>query len=165
MEINFSKNTLHIANVPIKQTKDVYDIWYESISNFIYECIKNEEISFLSHYPPDKSIGDDFCSNNLKIKTYDNTFYYYFSNCLTIDNIKLLIKDEEFYLGNIILIKGSCNKDSAYLLALYWEKELIISGKEIFRMGDDGYSFYCYNIADENFNTNFKNFIQKLEIS
>lgn len=163
MEINFSKNTLYSAGVPIKQSKEYYEKWYDNISNFMYSCFGNEEVSFLSYYNPEKSIGDDFCSKSFKIKTFDNTLYYYYSCFLSKENTNLLVQDEEFYLGNIIVVKGSFDKDAAYILSLCWEKELITSDKEIFRMGNDGYYFYCYNIMSENFEKIFEKFIDTLK--
>lgn len=163
MEINFSKNILYSAGVPIKQSKEYYEKWHENVSDFIYSCLGNEEVSFLSYFAPDESIGDDFCQNNFKVKTFENTLYYYYSCFLSKENIDLLIRDHEFYLGNIIIVKGSFDKDTAYILALCWEKELITSDKEIFRMGNDGNYLYYYNMGDVNRDSIFDEFVDKLK--
>lgn len=165
MEINLSKNILYNADVPIKKSKEYYEKWYENISNFMYSCLKEEEVSFLSVDPPDKSIGGDFCANNYKIKTYSNTFYYYHSAYLSNENISLLVNDSEFNLGNIIVIKGSYDRDSIHLLSLCWEKELITANKEIFKMDNDGLCFYWYNPKSNLAENNFESFVKNFEIS
>ncbi|HFG0566806.1 hypothetical protein LIS90_13380 [Flavobacterium psychrophilum] len=163
MEINLSKNILYNVDVPIGKSKEYYEKWYENVSKFMYSCLENEEVSFLGYYPPDKSIGDDFCPNNYKIKTYSNTFYYYHSAYLSNDNVSLLVKDDEFNLGNIIVIKGSYDKDVIYLLSLCWEKELITANKEIFKMDSDGLSFYWYNPKSNLAENDFKSFANNFE--
>jgi len=159
MEINLTKNILCSVDIPIKQSSEIYDKWYDSISDFMFEYLKNKEVSFLSYDVPGKSIGDDFCEDNYKIKTYNNTFYYYKSASLSKENIGLLVRDPEFYLGTIILINGIYNPEEADLIARCWEKELITSNKEIFKMDSDGYCFYCYNMNSKSFEDSFQNFL------
>lgn len=165
MEINLSKNTLYNVSIPIKKSIEYYEKWYKNVSEFMYSCLENEEVSFLSFDSPDKSIGSDFCTNNYKIKTYNNTFYYYHSAYLSDENINLLVNDSEFNLGNIIVIKGSYDKDIIHSLSLCWEKELIIANKEIFKMDSDGLSFYWYNPKSNLAEANFESFVKNFESS
>ena len=163
MKINITRNVLYRADIPIKQSAEIYDKWYADISDFLFEYLKDSEVTFLSSYSPDKSIGDEFCEHSYKIKTYDNTFYYYKSTYLSKENIDLLVSDSEFNLGNIILINGTYDIDDAGLIALCWEKELITSDIEIFKLGNDGYTFYCYNADNQIFDKTYQKFLSELK--
>lgn len=165
MLINASRNIVFSADVPIKQSQEFYGKWYDVISVFLYQQLKEVELSFLGCYKPAESIANEFCAENCKIKNYNSTLYYYSSSSLSLDQIRLLVSDSEFYLGNIILIKGKQSLEDVGFIALDWKRELALSGKEIFRMDNDGHSFYCYNPTDDNFSTVFNQFVIEIEQS
>jgi hypothetical protein len=164
MEIITSKNILHAASIPIKQSTNLRDKWYRHLAEFLYSLLNDKQVSFLSYYPPDKSIGAVFCKDSQKINNYDSTQYYYSSSNLSKLYVEQLVSDEEFYLGNIIMIQGILNSDEISMISIYRDSELILSNQQMFKMGDDGNSLFCYNMKDENFDAEFSNFLENIRL-
>jgi len=129
-------------------TQSFDEIWKQKIFSIIFTRLKENEIAFLSRYKLKDSIGANFSQEYEQIRTYQNIYYYYYRSKIDNKGLELLIDDEEFYLGNIILLINS-NKNDILKYAISWEDELIFAGVEIFKMDSDGLYFYWYNPPNE----------------
>jgi|GEM_PF-6655385 len=56
-----------------------------------------------------------------------------------------VIESDEFYLGRMILIKGTLNEKELQWLIIHWENELVRAGIECFKMDNDGSCINWYN--------------------
>jgi len=157
--MGFSKNVVYHTSVPIKQSPEFYNRWYNTISEFIYGQLKDVEVSFVGHSKSLESIVSEFCTEEFKVKTYNGIFCCYHVCYLSLEQFGLLVQNSEFYLGHIILVKGKQSIEDINNIALNWQKELVLSGKEIFKMDNDGYSFYHYNPTNDDFSVVFNQFM------
>lgn len=125
-------------------TKYFDEVWKHKVFLLINNRLEKNEIAFLSKYRFEDSIGADLSQDYAEVKTYENTYFYYFKSKIDEKGLKLLIEDEEFYLGNIILLVNS-NRNDIIKYAISYESELIFADIEIFKMNNDGLTFHWYN--------------------
>ncbi len=64
---------------------------------------------------------------------------------VTTEQLDLLVASDEFYLGLIVLAIGRLSQSDVENMVLCWQKDIVQSGVEFFRMDSDGLCFYWYN--------------------
>jgi len=126
-------------------TMDGINFWYKSVAQTILDISKDSILSIFTTGPNENSIGYDvgrvqhagkFNSTRYLVTALDNP---------TIDDIKIIVGTDEFYLGFIILVLGAISERDIQNLIIMGENNLVQAGVECFRMDTDGASFYWYN--------------------
>lgn len=118
--------------------------WKECILRLILEIKANNSITLFSINPLPTDICYEF-SNFQKGKT--SSIWYLSSILDTYNNelIKNVINSEEFLLGNSIIALGEFNPKKIEEIAIYWQRDLCLSGVEFLKMANDGLYFNWYN--------------------
>ena len=73
----------------------------------------------------------------------------------------MIVEDESFYLGHLLIIIGTFSRSKTSNISNMWEN-LLETGIEYFKMGNDGESFYWCNPQINSAEEEFKLFINEL---
>ena len=145
-------------NSKIKESK----IWSDSIVNFIYEQIQQNEYSLFELSPTNHSIIYDLDQNCKETKINSKRCLYINGVSLSKKDLQSIVLTDDFYLGNLIIIRKTINEADILNIVNFWDKNIFETGLEIFSVDNDGLSFYWYNPKDKIAEEKFDSFISEL---
>ena len=131
------------------------------ISDFIFRQVQ-EKVVFLFEMSPTKtSILYDIDSES-EYHTINSKKVIYTKNLnLNKKIISMIVEDESFYLGHLLIIIGTFSRSKISDISNMWE-DLLETEIEYFKMGNDGDSFYWCNPQINSAEEEFKLFINEL---
>ena len=131
------------------------------ISDFIFRQVQ-EKVVFLFEMSPTKtSILYDIDPES-EYHTINSRKVIYTKNLnLSKKVISMIVEDESFYLGHLLIIIGTFSRSKISNISNMWE-DLLETGIEYFKMGNDGESFYWCNPQINSAEEEFKLFINEL---
>ena len=159
MEAHFNKYLILNADFSIGNNIEYEDFKYNCIANFIYNQIENKNCFLFEMMPTKHSIIYDVTSSYKEVVINTKKCLFTIDLDLNRDEIYDIIKEQEFYLGNLIIICSQVSEKTLKNIANLWNSGLYKTGLEIFKMDSDGLSFYWYNPKDSFAENTFENFV------
>lgn len=147
-----------------------YSIEYENlkynfITDFICNQIGNKNCFLFEMMPTKHSIIYDITSSHKEAKINAKKCLYTSNINLKKEDIYNIIKEEEFYLGHLLIIISEIKEKDLIDIANLWSNGIYKTGLEIFKMDSDGLSFYWYNPKSDLAENDFESFVNNFEIS
>jgi hypothetical protein len=123
-----------------------WSFWIANISKIIFEQKQLRGLYILTlGQNESNSIGFDIGAV-WKVGKFNSVKYLVTDlSTASIEDITLMIDTDEFYLGSIILLLEKPSEDEIKKIIILWNRDLINSGVEFFKMDSDGNCFYWYN--------------------
>ena len=153
-------NRYQILNLNFINELDIVtlDSKLKYISDFIFRQVQGKSVFLFEMKPTKTSILYDidpeskYHSINLRKIIYTKNLN------LSKKVISMIVEDESFYLGHLLIIIGTFSRNN---ISNMWEN-LLETGIEYFKMGNDGESFYWCNPQINSAEEEFKLFINEL---
>jgi len=139
-------------------TEDTFNntLWHEAISGFLIDYLANKKVSLFELKPTKHSIIYEYDSHQ-KIKFNGHPAIYINSLILSVDEIKTLAADEDFYLGHLIILTSEIINPRELFNSWAYLK-LAGSSYEIITQDSDGKYFHIHNPTVEAENHFYKHF-------
>ena len=137
------------------------DSKFKYISDFIFRQVQERSVFLFEMSPTKTSILYDIDSES-EYHTINSKKVIYTKNLnLNKKIISMIVEDESFYLGHLLIIIGTFSRSKISDISNMWE-DLLETGIEYFKMGNDGDSFYWCNSQINSAEEEFKLFINEL---
>ena len=137
------------------------DSKFKYISDFIFRQVQGKSVFLFEMKSTKTSILYDIDPES-EYHTINSKKVIYTKNLnLSKKKISMIVEDESFYLGHLLLIIGTFSRSKISDISNMWE-DLLETGVEYFKMGNDGESFYWCNSQKESAEKEFKLFINEL---
>ena len=131
------------------------------ISDFIFRQVQGKSVFLFEMKPTKTSILYDIDPES-EYHTINSRKVIYTKNLnLSKKVISMIVEDESFYLGHLLIIIGTFSRSKTSNISNMWEN-LLETGIEYFKMGNDGESFYWCNPQINSAEEEFKLFINEL---
>ena len=131
------------------------------IPDFIFRQVQEKAVFLFEMSPTRTSILYDIDPES-EYHTINSKKVIYTKNLnLSKKLISMIVEDESFYLGHLLIIIGTFSRNKISNISNMWE-DLLETGIEYFRMGNDGESFYWCNPQINSAEEEFKLFINEL---
>lgn len=131
------------------------------ISDFIIRQVQGKSVFLFEMKPTKTSILYDIDPES-EYHTINSRKVIYTKNLnLSKKVISMIVEDESFYLGHLLIIIGTFSRSKISIISNMWEN-LLETGIEYFKMGNDGESFYWCNPQINSAEEEFKLFINEL---
>ena len=134
---------------------------FKYISDFIFRQVQERSVFLFEMTPTKTSILYDIAPES-EYHTINSKKVIYTKN-LNLSNkiISMIVEDESFYLGHLLIIIGTFSRSKISDISNMWE-DLLETGIEYFKMGNDGESFYWCNSQKKTAEKEFNLFINEL---
>ena len=130
------------------------------ISDFMSHQIQGKPVFLFEMNPTKTSVLYDI-DTECVYHTINSRKVIYTNNInLNKEIILKIVEDESFYLGHLLFVIGLLKEDKVINISNMWEN-LLETGLEYFRMGNDGESFYWCNPQDLAAEKKFKLFVDE----
>ncbi|MBW4755899.1 hypothetical protein KZO77_12875 [Prevotella melaninogenica] len=137
---------------------------FKYISDFIFRQVQERSVFLFEMSPTKTSILYDIAPES-EYHTINSKKVIYTKNLnLSKKIISMIVEDESFYLGHLLIIIGTFSRSKISDISNMWE-DLLETGIEYFKMGNDGESFYWCNPQINSAEEEFKLFINELTIA
>ena len=134
---------------------------FKYISDFIFRQLQERSVFLFEMSPTKTSILYDIAPES-EYHTINSKKVIYTKNLnLSKKIISMIVEDESFYLGHLLIIIGTFSRSKISDISNMWE-DLLETGIEYFKMGTDGDSFYWCNPQINSAEEEFKLFINEL---
>jgi hypothetical protein len=163
--MDFNKYTVLNVDFSSESNIEYENLKYNSIADFIYTQIANKNYFLFEMMPTKHSIIYDITPMYKETKINEKKSLYTSNVQLEKEDIYNIVKEEEFYLGHLIIIVSDVKERDIVDIANLWSNEIYKTGLEIFKMDSDGLSFYWYNPKNNLAENDFKSFINDFESS
>ena len=153
-------NRYQILNLNFINELDIVtlDSKLKYISDFIFRQVQGKSVFLFEMKPTKTSILYDIDPES-EYHTINSRKVIYTKNLnLSKKVISMIVEDESFYLGHLLIIIGTFSRNN---ISNMWEN-LLETGIEYFKMGNDGESFYWCNPQINSAEEEFKLFINEL---
>ncbi len=138
----------------------ILDSKYKYISDFMFRQIQGKFVFLFEMNPTKTSVLYDI-DTECVYHTINSRKVIYTNNInLNKEIILKIVEDESFYLGHLLFVIGLLKEDKVINISNMWEN-LLETGLEYFRMGNDGESFYWCNPQDLSAEKKFKLFVDE----
>jgi hypothetical protein len=123
-----------------------WNFWVDSVSKIIFEQKQSKNLYILT-LGPNKSNSIGFDIGEIWKEDKFNSVKYLLTDLskTSFSDITQLVDTDEFYLGSIILLLNQPSEEEIKKIIIHWNRDLINSGVEFFKMDTDGCCFYWYN--------------------
>ena len=139
----------------------ILDSKLKYISDFIFRQVQGKSVFLFEMKPTKTSILYDIDPES-EYHTINSRKVIYTKNLnLSKKVISMIVEDERFYLGHLLIIIGTFSRSKISNISNMWEA-LLETGIEYFKMGNDGESFYWCNPQIISAKEEFKLFINEL---
>ena len=128
------------------------------ISDFIFRQVQGKAVFLFEMSPTKTSILYDIDPESEYHTINSRKVIYTKYLNLSKKVISMIVEDESFYLGHLLIIIGTFSRNN---ISNMWEN-LLETGIEYFKMGNDGESFYWCNPQINSAEEEFKLFINEL---
>ena len=143
---------------------EILDSKFKYISDFIFRQVQERSVFLFEMSPTKTSILYDIDSES-EYHTINSKKVIYTKNLnLNKKIISMIVEDESFYLGHLLIIIGTFSRSKISDISNMWE-DLLETEIEYFKMGNDGDSFYWCNPQINSAEEEFKLFINELTIA
>ena len=143
---------------------EILDSKFKYISDFIFHQVQGKSVFLFEMKPTKTSILYDIDSES-EYHTINSKKVIYTKNLnLNKKIISMIVEDESFYLGHLLIIIGTFSRSKISDISNMWE-DLLETEIEYFKMGNDGDSFYWCNPQINSAEEEFKLFINELTIA
>ena len=131
------------------------------ISDFIFRQVQGKSVFLFEMKPTKTSILYDIDPESEYHSINSRKVIYTKNLNLSKKVISMIVEDESFYLGHLLIIIETFSKSKISNISNMWE-DLLETGIEYFKMGNDGESFYWCNPQINSAEGEFKLFINEL---
>lgn len=136
----------------------ILDSKLKYISDFIFRQVQGKAVFLFEMSPTKTSILYDIDPESEYHTINSRKVIYTKYLNLSKKVISMIVEDESFYLGHLLIIIGTFSRNN---ISNMWEN-LLETGIEYFKMGNDGESFYWCNPQINSAEEEFKLFINEL---
>ncbi len=137
------------------------DSKFKYIANFIFRQVQGKSVFLFEMKPTKTSILYDIDPES-EYHTINSRKVIYTKNLnLSKKVISMIVEDESFYLGHLLIIIGTFSRNKISIISNMWEN-LLETEIEYFKMSNDGESFYWCNPQINSAEEEFKLFINEL---
>ena len=137
---------------------EILDSKFKYISDFIFRQVQGKSVFLFEMKPTKTSILYDIDPES-EYHTINSRKVIYTKNLnLSKKVISMIVEDESFYLGHLLI---TFSRSKISIISNMWEN-LLETGIEYFKMGNDGESFYWCNPQINSAEEEFKLFINEL---
>ena len=134
---------------------------FKYISDFIFRQVQGKSVFLFEMKPTKTSILYDIDPENEYHSINSRKVIYTKNLNISKKVISMIVEDESFYLGHLLIIIGTFSRSKISIISNMWE-DLLETGIEYFKMGNDGESFYWCNPQINSAEEEFKLFINEL---
>jgi hypothetical protein len=161
--VNFNKHIVLNVDFIDKYSIEYDNLKYDTIVSFIFNQIDDGKCFLFEMKPTKNSIIYDITSSYKEEKINSKNCLY--TDCINLskDDIRNIVKEEDFYLGHLLIIISVLNKEKILDLVNLWSDGVYKTGLEFFKMDSDGLSFYWYNPTSILAENDFKNMVNNFK--